>query len=168
MSHLFKDASPIPGFDKYFVDKLGNVWSTERGEPKLMSQFDSGNGYNRVCLTKSGKWQSYDVHRLVAATFLGKTTKSQPYVLHWNDDRKDNRLENLRYGSQKENINDSKRNGTFPEGERQGKSKLTVSQILAIRKKRAAGETLSSIAREFDITPSHVGNIFKRQWRSVR
>ena len=50
------------------------------------------------------------VHHLVAEAFI-RPRKAGEYVLHANDDALDNRVENLRYGTHQENIQDSVRNG---------------------------------------------------------
>lgn len=52
------------------------------------------------------------IHRLVAENFIPSNMRTGPNVLHWDDDPNNNRIENLRWGTQKENFEDSVRNGT--------------------------------------------------------
>lgn len=45
------------------------------------------------------------VHRLVCEAFHGPPTEEKPYVIHIDEDAHNNKPENLRWGSQKENLN---------------------------------------------------------------
>ena len=45
------------------------------------------------------------IHRLVCEAFHGPAPSGKPIVLHLNEDALDNRPENLRWGTQKENLN---------------------------------------------------------------
>ena len=54
-------------------------------------------------VTYRGK--NYKIHRLVCEAFHGIPPKSRSIVLHLNESSTDNRPENLRWGTQKENLN---------------------------------------------------------------
>lgn len=45
------------------------------------------------------------IHRLVCEAFHGAPPDDKPYVIHIDEDAHNNRPENLRWGSQKENLN---------------------------------------------------------------
>lgn len=48
-------------------------------------------------------------------------------------------------------------------------ARLVESQILEMRKRRAAGQTIASIARLFGISKTHAGNIVNgRKWEWVK
>ena len=49
--------------------------------------------------------KNYKVHRLVCEAFHGPAPDGMPVVLHLNEDALDNRPKNLRWGTQKENLN---------------------------------------------------------------
>jgi len=51
------------------------------------------------------KGKNYKVHRLVCEAFHGPPSKEKNIVLHINEDATDNRPENLKWGTQKENLN---------------------------------------------------------------
>lgn len=59
------------------------------------------NGYLQVNLYKDGKPKTYSVHRLVLTTFIGHSDLT---INHINEDKTDNRLENLEYLTASENI----------------------------------------------------------------
>ena len=49
--------------------------------------------------------KNYKVHRLVAEAFYGPEPFPRAVVMHLNDDATDNRIENLKWATQKENLN---------------------------------------------------------------
>lgn len=49
--------------------------------------------------------KNYKVHRLICEAFHGPAPEGKPVVLHLNENSLDNRPENLRWGTQKENLN---------------------------------------------------------------
>jgi len=53
------------------------------------------------------KFGNIKVHRAVCEAFHGKAPEDKPYVLHLDENALNNRIENLRWGSQKENLNAS-------------------------------------------------------------
>lgn len=60
-----------------------------------------------------GKKREEYVHRVVAQNFIRNDDPSKrPNVLHWDDNPSNNRVENLRWGNQHMNWDDSVRNGT--------------------------------------------------------
>ncbi len=96
------DRVPIPNYPKYAIDKHGNVYG-KRGEPLKGMQVD---GYHKVHL---GDGFHY-VHRLVLQTFIGPCPEGYQ-ACHKNNDRADNRLSNLCWGSRKRNARDRKKLG---------------------------------------------------------
>lgn len=105
---LMDDEKFINGaFGKYSVTKSGDVYSFFGGfrkklEPgmNVSQRYHAGKvGYLSVCLNG----QAYRIHTLVAHTFLGDQPKGS-HVDHINGNKHDNRVENLRYVSPKENV----------------------------------------------------------------
>lgn len=97
-------------------DRFGPYEVSGKGEVRnsatlhILSPGVTKTGHLRVCLyVRPGQGKKYFVHRLVALAFLGESDLD---VLHWDDDPRNNRVENLRYGTDKENWADSARNGS--------------------------------------------------------
>jgi hypothetical protein len=67
--------------------------------------------YAQVCLSLGGELIVKRVHLLVADAFIG--TAGGLWVLHFDDDKKNCALSNLRHGNPTENIADSRRNGRY-------------------------------------------------------
>lgn len=108
----------IPGYEgAYQASSLGRVRSVNRtiirgGRPVrlrgvLLAQTTGNKGYKQVNLANG---TTRRVHRLVAAAFLGSQDALQ--VRHLDGDPANNRLENLAYGTNAVNQQDSVRHGT--------------------------------------------------------
>lgn len=108
---LWKDIKGYEG--KYQVSTLGRVRSLNRTitnsrgrkqsfKEKILQPENVYNGYDRVFLCKKGKGQQKRVATLVYETFLGPIPPEKE-LDHINGERTDNRLNNLRIVSHREN-----------------------------------------------------------------
>ena len=80
--------------------------------PKIMCQYVAKTGYILISLTDyDGSSKSYRVHKLLAEAFL-PNPENKKTVDHLNGDKTDNRLENLRWATQKEQEETIKRLGS--------------------------------------------------------
>ena len=61
-------------------------------------------GYQTVSLSKNGKQKIFKIHRLVAEAFI-PNPENKPCIDHINTDKTNNRVENLRWVTHKENSN---------------------------------------------------------------
>jgi len=114
MGTITEEWKPIAGFEnKYEVSNLGNVKSLNfhrSGKAQLLKQYFDRYGYMKVYLYRDGKPRYLTVHRLVACAFLGKADNGKT-VDHIDCDRTNNRVENLRWVTAKENLYHSHRMG---------------------------------------------------------
>jgi len=86
---------------RYMVSNLGRVKCLDyrfSGKEKICKLTNNGDGYLRVSI--DGKMQK--VHRIVAETFI-QNPHNKPCIDHINTIRNDNRVENLRWCTPKEN-----------------------------------------------------------------
>lgn len=86
--------------DGYVVFSDGSVWSNRRKVPRPLSPFKSKSGYLYV---DCGSKFRGAVHRIVAAKFC-PNPENLPQVNHKNNDKTDNRAENLEWVSQHQNM----------------------------------------------------------------
>lgn len=106
---------PIPGYEgRYDVSDAGRVrsWLAWQGRPvpRLLTPTSDASGYLGVKLD-GRKGRTSRVHRVVCEAFMGP--RPEGFVTrHLNGDRHDNRLANLAYGTNSENMLDSVRHGT--------------------------------------------------------
>jgi hypothetical protein len=92
---------PIPFFESYTIDE-NSVIRNSRGVVK--ATFPTCNGrYRGVHLYRDGKRTTFNVHQLVMLTFFGDTPLGC-VIDHVNDNRLDNRLENLQFLSPQQNV----------------------------------------------------------------
>lgn len=89
----------------------GQVRSLKEGKERILKPGNNGVGHLYVNMYKDSKLSKRYIHRLMADAFI-PNPEEKPMVRHLNDNPKDNRLENLAWGTSKENVNDAINNGT--------------------------------------------------------
>jgi len=98
---------PVYGYEGFYsVSNKGRVKSYYKGG-RIMS-LAKHNGYICVRLYKERKRPTHQVHRLVLAAFVGPSSLT---CNHKNAVKSDNRVENLEYVTQKENVRHASRLG---------------------------------------------------------
>ncbi len=90
---------PNPNLKNYRITKDGRIWSIKS---EIFLKQRLLNGYKTITFGTNNK--SYTVHRLVAFTFIDNP-ENKPYINHINENKTDNRVENLEWCTQKENTN---------------------------------------------------------------
>ena len=112
--------APIPGYEGFYeVSTCGNVRSCWRKvkygkhgqtvyKGREIKQTLTKNGYLSVKLSNSRGPKTAYVHHLVLRAFVGErpTTKERSEIRHLDGFKINNSLENLRYGTAKENRQD--------------------------------------------------------------
>jgi len=94
----------VPGRPGYIVSNEGRA-------AKLLNLTPTDRGYVQYAVPNGagGRHREY-LHTWVMLAFVGPRPEGQ-YILHGNDVKTDNRLENLRYGTPSENVADMYLNG---------------------------------------------------------
>lgn len=95
---------PITNYEKYYsAMEDGHIYS-HRQKRVLKGIQNPVTKYYQITLRDDGKIQREYVHRLIAEAFI-PNPDNKPCIDHINGDRTDNRVENLRWATQKENSN---------------------------------------------------------------
>lgn len=104
---IWKDVKGYEGL--YRVSNLGKVKSMAKiigrryvGE-RLLKQRISTQGYKMVSFCKNYKIFNASVHRLIAEAFIPNPL-NKPFINHKNGIKTDNRIENLEWCTQSENV----------------------------------------------------------------
>lgn len=101
-SEVWQDIQGYSGI--YQVSTLGRIRSLKKGKIKLLKPYINNMGYAVLSLYANHKQKTYHVHKLVADTFLVRID-GKNYIDHINGIKTDNRIDNLRWCTQRENIN---------------------------------------------------------------
>ena len=92
----------IHEYPDYLVSDLGNILSV-KGD-RLLKPYKCSNGYLQVKLTSNGCTKGELVHRLVAKAFI-PNPNNLAQINHKDEDRTNNRVENLEWCDQSYNMN---------------------------------------------------------------
>lgn len=167
------ELQPIPNVIGYAASKCGQIISYHRLAPFSLKASRHSSGYAQVNLKVDGGYRTFLVHRLVMAAWIGPCPDGA-VTNHINGIKTDNRLENLEYCSQSENMAHSFRTGLSPKpptrrGENAPKAKLTPEQVVELRKEAEQGCQLKHLAAKYGITTPTASKVVLRQtWRHVR
>ena len=112
MKEIWKD---IPNYEGiYQASSLGRIKSLnlKNKKPPIIRKLRlTMFGYQKVDLSKNGSKKYYQVHQLIAMTFLNhKPCKHKMVVDHINEIRTDNRLENLQIVTSRFNVSKAMKN----------------------------------------------------------
>jgi DNA-binding transcriptional regulator YiaG len=157
---------PIPDFPGYRVGSDGSVWTCKDARHGLAASWRrrvtqiNCNGYEAVGLHHQKTRRVFLVQALVLTCFVGPRPPGL-WALHRNDNRLDNRLENLYWGTQTENVSDARNNGRFATGISHHQGKLTDLEVYSIRQQAAHGVTQRALAQQYHVAQATI-------WRIVR
>ena len=160
----------IPGFPGYRVGNDGSIWSwvQKRHVWKPLKGGVDKDGYKKIILCNHGKRRYARVHILVLEAFSGPCPHGMEACHGPDNNRANNRIDNLRWDIHLSNIADKRKHGTHQEGEKHGCAKLTAVDIQQIRALRQSGVSLQVIAERFGTTKSHVCAIaYRHIWKCV-
>lgn len=174
---------PIKGYEgSYEISNLGRVKSLSRmvkGKggglrrvpERIMSVRTGGREYLHATLCLNSKYKTRTVHGLVAEAFLD-ADPSRPQVNHINGDKFDNRVENLEWVTQSENMLHSYKMGLHKRkvGSEVPGAKLTEREVGIIRKLHNTKKLFHrEIGEAFGVSKSTIkGIINNKYWNHVK
>ena len=173
---------PIIGYEGFFeVSNLGRVKSLKREitgknnilykcKERILKQRKSRKSdYRHISLTINCNILCRRIHRLVAHAFLDKI-ENKNVVNHINGIKHDNRVCNLEFCSDYENVHHAIRTGLTPcnKGESSLTSKLKNEDIFKIREMSKEGVKQRKIANSFNICQQLVSEIVRgKKWKHI-
>lgn len=174
---------PIPKHPGYCAGSDGTIWSCwkivgikgiglgRRGAKSVMT-----DQWHSLALTKNklgyqtvNLQPSRPVHQLVLEAFAGPRPKGK-ICRHFPDrDPSNNRIENLQWGTYKQNCADKIVHGTGNKGEKHGNAKLTEEIVKQIRQANRKGVMQKTLAEQHHVSPMAISRIVRRlYWSHVR
>jgi endogenous inhibitor of DNA gyrase (YacG/DUF329 family) len=155
--------SPVAGFELYEISDLGRV----RRGGRYIRFYRSDADYPKVKLHNGGKCFDRYVHRLVLLTF-GPPCPPGHECAHWDGNRANPRLTNLRWATRVNNMRDKKRHGTERFGEKSHMARINEETVRTIRRRADSGEKFSDIARTIPLSRAQIARIAQRKrWSHV-
>jgi hypothetical protein len=151
---------------EYWVDNMGYVYRVlnRRGnyqEPRQVKPWKTLAGYYQVYFSRGKIRRVISIHRLVALLYI-PNPDNLPQVNHIDGDKMNNKVTNLEWCSPKQNIKSAVLRGSFSN---HGDMKLLDGQVLALRDRRQSGETLSSLAKVFNVSIRYVQQLVNNEYR---
>lgn len=161
------------------------VWKPAKGKPGYeVSNMANARSVDRVIMRSNGipctrkgqpikpQWTGYkhylQIERtplatLILETFVGPRPKGMQ-VRHFPDRTPQNcRLDNLRWGTRKQNMTDKLFHGTDARGTKSPNSKLKESDIPAIHKEYKKGKSVKSIANTYAVDIKTIYSVLRKE-----
>jgi hypothetical protein len=168
---MIEEWKAISGYDGiYEISSFGRVKSLSRvvyygkrsriTKSIIMKPSSHRQGYELVSLSINNKRKTFLVSRLVAFEFISNPRELKE-VNHIDGNKENNRVDNLEWVTAKENVNHSFRIGLHKSrrGEGNSNSKLSLKNVIEIRKMLKNKTKHSAIAKKYQISKSLVGQI---------
>lgn len=157
MEEIWKDIEEYAGL--YQVSNLGRVKRIK--SDRVLTGCKNTGGYIQVHLSKNNVVSNKLIHRLVAEAFIPKS-ENKPQVNHIDEDKTNNRVDNLEWSTAKDNLNHGTRN------ERSSKTKSIP--IIAINLKSGDVEEFygtNECARQLRLNHSHITSVLKGRYKQT-
>lgn len=158
----------VPGCSNYHITRDGELYSKSRGDWKLVKPVVRSNGYvHNILIDDDGNKVRYYRHRLVALVYI-PNPHNKPQVCHKDNNKLNNSVGNLYWGTREENMQQCISDGRFyfvgPEREVHVDEDKLVSDYLngilrrdIIRKYRLSVRTFYKILKKNGISPNRNG-----------
>lgn len=168
MIEQWKDIENYEGL--YQISNCGRVCRVKGyrcKKQRILKHGCNNRGYKYVNLWKNNQYKTYTIHTLVLKTFIGYKPEGKQ-CRHLDGNKHNNKIINLRWGTNSENQLDRATHGTTNRGEQSYNAKLTNVEIHYIRYLIVSGITQSQIAKQFHVNPHTISDIKTgKTWRHI-
>ncbi len=168
----------VVGYEGFYeVSDHGEVRSVDRMvyHPRGGSKLWSGkvlspgirkHGRRYVALCKGGVVRHDSIARLMLLAFVGPAEGRM--ALHRDDDRSNDTLANLYWGTNVENMSDKVKNGNSLKGSKHHKAQVSEAQVIEMRKRMDGGEDYRVVAADYGLSLTATQSIkHRRTWKHL-
>lgn len=155
---------PIAGYEGlYSAGTDGVIYRVDGSSPSPLKGSPTGdNKYLSVSLSRNGVWHTFSVHSLIATAFYGEKPFDDAQVRHLNNEKFENRPQNLCWGTMEENWTD-RRASKAGIGESHHNVRLSEQDVEAIRLSSASQR---SLAKQYGVAQSTIWAVKAgKNWR---
>lgn len=177
LNEIWKDIKGYKGL--YQVSNFGQIRSLDRYDSsnhklkgKIMKLNNDGRGYLNINLYNNGKQKKFLVHRLVAEAFI-PNPNNLPEVNHKDENKTNNRVDNLEWVDRKTNCNYGTRNKKISEktiGTRYNRIDLSIPILQYSAEGQFIKEWPSAIEikRQLKINDSYIALCCKGKFKTAK
>lgn len=144
---------------EYAITTCGEAYSLKWGKIRLLRQTPNAQGYMQISLCEGSRCISRRIHRLMAETFLGPKPFDDAQVRHLDGNQINNNIDNLAWGTAKDNCMDRDSSGKGLKGK--PRVRLSEANVQAMRADYADDMTYSDLAKKYGVSVSTV-------WKTVK
>lgn len=158
----------IPDYDGiYQASDLGRIKSSmphNGTNERILKQTQTRKGYLGCGLYKNKKRTSFQVHRIVAETYLANPF-NLPEVNHKKGIKTDNRPCAIEWSSHDDNIIHAVEHSLIQKGEKCHKAKITEKQVFEIRESTFSAEYL---ANKYNVSKNTIWQVKRKEtWSHI-
>lgn len=157
----------IPGFPGYYISKRGGLWSNRKNgqwkklKPHLNKMW---NRYQCTLRDSRGIRKLCKISRLVATVYLPKPSSTKLVIRHLDDNPLNNHVDNLRWGTQKQNMEDARKNGKLRGSScKASRAKLSKKDLILIFKLKAKGLYYKDLAKRLGVSVGTIGRVINKK-----
>lgn len=159
--------------NNYFISNYGRIKSVikKTGVERLLKGSKGKHGRLTLSLMlKDDVRQIFYIHRLVGEYFLSKSSESHTFLIHLDQNLRNNHFENLKWFNRQELNNRWKELGLYKGiNANHPNTKMTESKVKLLKQRVKKGKTKKRIlAKQFNISVTQVNRILSGEnWGNV-
>ncbi len=147
-------------YKNYFFVSDGSIWSNQKKWNQKVDTIKKLKGWNQDGYIAHGLLTEHGIirrfaHQVIAEVFIGPCPKGME-VLHKDGTRNNNSVSNLRYGTRKDNCEDTVRHGRSTKWEKQNTAKLKLADIPKIYDMFENGMHIQEIADQLNVQRTNI------------
>lgn len=158
----------LKDYPSYFVNNKGQVKSFVKNKNGFILKGYNNSGYRCVRIFKNGKKGGVMIHRLVGFAFI-PNPENKPFINHKNGIKHDNRVENLEWVTQSENVIHAYKNNLCSDKRGVNNSSAKIDDDIVRNIRAVKGKSITEISRDFNISWSCASLVIKgKTWSHVK